>query len=282
MNDLSNSLTQIFCPSCAAQVADHAEHGERLKCPVCGTEFLYEPEKTAESTVADSDSSTQPIRRRSTEEILLDRLKSEPPAKKPITIQSVILIFIAVAGVAFAIYSIASKPDKYAAVTPADTMGMQHRVFMQHVADSLRDEIGKDPANLDLHLQLADAEYDAGKWDDSKKQFEIYLAQKPQDADARVDYSYAIAQANNDLTTALSEIDTALMFQPDHLNALINAGIMTAQTISDTNHATALAKAKYYFERARTVAAKTNPAIAARIDTLIMAIDSTGMKMKMK
>ncbi len=95
-----------------------------------------------------------------------------------------------------------------------------------------------------------------------------------------MDYSYAIAQDNGDLQTALAEIDSALVYQPDHLNALINAGIMTAQTVSDSNHANALARARGYFERARAVAEKTNPAVASRIDTLLHAIDSTGIRMR--
>ncbi len=235
--------------------------------------------------MADSDARATGLdnRRLSTEEILLDRLKNEPPKKKPISIQTIALLFIAVLGIAFGVFQITSRPDTYAPGHEVDTTALlQKHLFFQHIVDSLQTQITQNPSNLDLHLSLADADYDAGLWADSKKEFQIYLAAKPDDADARVDYSYAIAQDNGDLNAAIAEIDTALQYHPDHLNALINAGIMTAQTVTDTNHATALARSKNYFERARAVAEKTNPGIARRIDTLIMEIDSTGLRMRQR
>ena len=84
---------------------------------------------------------------------------------------------------------------------------------------------------------------------------------------------------NGDTRSALLEMDTALRYQPNNLNVLVNAGIMTAQSVNDSNHATALAKAKDYFVRAKAVAEKTNPAIASRIDTLIQEIDNTGQRL---
>ncbi len=285
MNETQNESTAspIYCPSCAASVARSATPGTILRCPVCGTEFKYEPEKTAESSVAESDylSTGATERRLSTEEILLNRLKNEPPEKKAMPIQKIAILFIVVLGIAYGIFQIVSRPDQYAPGHEVDTTAvLQKRMFYQHLIDSLEMQIVQHPANVDLHLSRADVLYDAGEWSDSRKEFVMYLTAKPDDADARVDYSYAIAQDNGDLNAAIAEIDTALKYHPDHLNALINAGIMTAQTVSDTNHATALAKAKDYFVRARNVAEKTKPDIARRIDTLIQAIDSTGLRMR--
>jgi tetratricopeptide (TPR) repeat protein len=273
----------IFCPSCAASVAESAAPGTILRCPICGTEFKYEPEKTDESSVAESDnlSTGASERRLSTEEILLDRLKNEVPEKKPISIRTIAIIFVVVGAIAFGIFQMTSRPDKFLPGHEVDTTAvLQKRLFFQHIIDSLQMQIVQNPSNVGNHLLLADALYDAGEWSESKKEFLVYLAAKPDDADARVDYSYAIAQDNGDLNAAIAEIDTALHYHPDHLNALINAGIMTAQTVADSNHATALAKSKNYFERARAVAEKTNPEIARRIDTLIMEIDSTGLRMR--
>ncbi|HEY3876419.1 MAG TPA: hypothetical protein VGM92_13165 [Candidatus Kapabacteria bacterium] len=284
MIDTANEPTTVFCPSCAALVAERAERGALLRCPICGTEFIYEPDKTAESSVTDADIVPSSLtKRQSTEEILLDRLRNEPPQKKPLHPRSIALVLFVVLAIAFGVYKIASKPNAYAPQEAVDSLAVtQRQSFFEHIVDSLQNEIAKNPSNLDLHLQLADADYDASNWADSKKEFEIYLEQKPKDADARVDYAYAVARASGNLTAAISEIDTALLYQPDHLNALVNAGIMTAQTITDSNHEEALAKAKDYFIRARNVAKKTNPAIAARIDTLIMEIDSTGLRMKLR
>lgn len=255
--------------------------GEMLQCPVCGTEFKYGPSQTPESAITESDRpiSVSTSRRRSTEEILLDRLKQQPPQKKPISWSAFALIFAVVLAVTFGIFHIASKPDKFAPGEIPDTSAqIQKQLFFQHIIDSLRTSMAANPANVQLHLSLADALYDDAQWSESKREFETYLAARPSDADARVDYAYAVAQANGNLNDAISEIDTALMYKPDHLNALINAGIMTAQTVTDTNHATALARARNYFVRAKAVAEKTDPGIAARIDTLIKEIDNTGRK----
>jgi tetratricopeptide (TPR) repeat protein len=273
----------IYCPSCAASVADSAALGTVLRCPVCGTEFKYELEKTAESSIAEGDNlkTGAAQRRLSTDEILLDRLKNEPPGNPPLPISSIVILLAAIIGIAYGVFQITSRPDKYAPGQEIDSTAiLRKRLFYQHIIDSLQMQIVQHPSNIDHHLELADALYDAGEWSESKKEFEIYLAVKPSDADARVDYSYAIAQDNGDLNAAIAEIDTALTYHPDHLNALINAGIMSAQLVTDTNHATALARSKDYFERAKAVAEKTNPGIARRIDTLIMEINSTGLKMR--
>ena len=287
MNETPNekSRTPIFCPSCAASVAASAIPGTILRCPICGTEFKYEPEKTAESSVAESDnlSTGASERRLSTEEILLDRLKNEPPEKKPLPLQKIAILLVVVFAIAFGVFQFTSRPDKFAPGHEVDTTAvLKKKLFFQHIIDSLQMQIVQNPSNIPNHLLLADALYDAGEWSESKKEFEKYLVVKPDDADARVDYSYSIAQDNGDLNAAIAEIDTALQFHPDHLNALINAGIMSAQMVTDTNHATALARSKDYFERAKAVAEKTNPEIARRIDTLIMEIDSTGLRMKMQ
>ncbi len=278
-----NLADPIFCPSCAAKIENAAPPtpGDMLRCPVCGTEFRYEPSQTAEAAIAESDhpNTNEPIRRISTEEILLERLKSEPPQKKPIGWGSLALIFAAVLAVTFGIFRIASKPDKFAPGQQVDTtMLLQKRLFFQHIIDSLHTEMVAHPTDIDLHLSMADALYDGAYWSASMKEFEVYLAARPADADARVDYAYTIAQSNGNINDALDEIDTALTYKPNYLNALVNAGIMTAQTVNATNHATALARARNYFVRAKAVAEKTDPGIASRIDTLIQEIDNTGKR----
>jgi len=277
-----NTAEHIYCPSCAARIESAAASGEMLRCPICGTEFKYEPSQTPESAITEADrpNAATPFRRLSTEEILLERLKQEPPQKKLIPWSKFALLLAVVLAVTFGIFRIASKPDEFAPGQEVDSTALlQKRLFFQHIIDSLHTEMAANPSNVDLHLSLADALYDAAYWSASMREFEIYLAAKPADADARVDYSYAIAQNSGNLNDALDEIDTALRYKPDHLNALINAGIMTAQTVTDSNHATALARARNYFVRAKAVAEKTNPGIAVRIDTLIQEIDNTGQRM---
>jgi tetratricopeptide (TPR) repeat protein len=285
----------IFCPSCAARIDEKVSPDAVIKCPVCGTEFSAAdsdassenmPVDTVQSTT-DSlsktvDTAADP-RRQTTEEILLERLKNDPPQTRPLPWRTLAIVFLAIFGVSIGIYRITARPNVYAPGGEIDSTALlQKRAFFQHIVDSLREEMARNSANTDLHLSLADALYDASDWNGSVREFETYLAAKPDDADARVDFSFAITQATGDINLALSEIDTVLKQKPDHLNALVNGGILAAQSINDTNHVAALARSKDYFQRARAIAVKTNPPMAARIDTLIKEIDKTGARLTSK
>ena len=286
--DHSKHGSAIYCPSCAARVVDSALSGQELRCPVCGTQFEVSTAESSESAIIKSDTTlssnailnTFPLSKRlSTEQILLDRLTKEPPIKKQAPWTVVALIVAVIIGVSFAIFKNTQKPDIYAPGQQVDsTVLLQKQLFFQHIVDSLQQQLVANPQDIHLHLLLADAYYDSGEWALSRKEFLTYLKVRPEDADARVDYAYAIAQGGN-LNAAISEIDTALTYDPDHLNALVNAGILTAQTINDTNHVIQLARARSYFERAKAVAEKTDPKTAAKIDTLQSEINRTGARM---
>jgi tetratricopeptide (TPR) repeat protein len=284
-SDRSEEHHAIYCPSCAARVAEHASSGELLRCPVCGTQFeigAAGEETSAENAIVRSDlsaSTTKPTKRLSTEEILLDRLTKDPPIKKQTPWTVVTLVLAGIIAVSMVIFEQTKKTDQYAPGEEVDSTALlQKQLFYQHIIDSLQQRIAANPQEDSLHLDLADAYYDMKQWTQSQAEFVTYLTKHPSDPNARVDYAYAIAQSG-DVNTAISEIDTALQYDPHHLNALVNAGILTAETINDTNHTDALARAKNYFERAKAVAQKTDPAAAAKIDTLLQAINQTGQKL---
>lgn len=288
MNDItepSRDDTGItYCPSCAARFGEDIAAGQSLRCPLCGTEFISGASvESAESEIVKSDQpQAQEVsrKRQSTEEMLLERLQNEPPLKKPIPFIGLAIIIVAIVAASIGIFKYTAKPDVYAPGHEVDSnMLAQKKIFYQHIIDSLNGVLAANPNDTNLHVSLADAYYDAGRWDQSMSEFQAYLRLKPKDPDARVDYAYAIAQGKDDLNLAISEIDTALIYKPDHLNALINAGILTAQTIGDTNHVTALARSRKYFERAKAIADKTDPKMAGRIDTLLQEINRTGERM---
>ncbi len=288
MNEATGPATNdsriTYCPSCAARFGEDISAGQSLKCPVCGTEFISGASaESAESEIAKSDqplSQAEGKRRQSTEDMLLERLQNEPPLKRPIPVAGVAVILIAILAASIAIFKYTAKPDKFAAGQEIDSNAIaEKRIFLQHIIDSIGTMLKSNPNDTNLHVSLADAYYDAGRWDQSMGEFQTYLRLKPKDPDARVDYAYAIAQGKQDLQLAISEIDTALIFKPDHLNALINAGILSAQAINDTNHMAALARSRKYFERAKAIAAKTDPKMAGRIDTLLQEINRTRERM---
>jgi len=270
--------TGVFCPSCAALVSETANSGDRLKCPVCGTEFSAGARSTTiEETAVTQKDVVTPQRKLSTEEVLLERFRNEPPDKKPVGWPTIASIVAVIAVIVFAIVQMTSRPDVYAPGHPVDSSAIvAKQQFMQHIVDSIQSHLAHAPTDLDARLSLANAYYDAGNWAQSKKEYEAYLSVHPDSANARVDYAYAVAQESGDPAAAVAQIDSALKYDPEHLNALLNGGILSAQMISDGNHAAGLAKARDYFQRARKVAVRKEPRMVGRIDTLLEAINSTG------
>jgi tetratricopeptide (TPR) repeat protein len=193
---------------------------------------------------------------------------------------TIAIVLIAIGAISFGILKYVSKPDVYAPPSAHDTTDMaQKRAVFQPIIDSIKLVLTKNPNDQDAILHLANVEYDAGDWNESVRNYQNYLAIKPRDADARVDYAYAIAQQTGDIEKSLTQIDSALAFDPDHLNALINAGILSAQMMSNGSHSEALKRSKSYFQRAKALALKKDPAMAGRIDTLLMEIDATGKRL---
>jgi tetratricopeptide (TPR) repeat protein len=212
--------------------------------------------------------------------MLLERLKQEPPEHKPLPWMTLAILAIAVGAISFGILKFVSKPDVYASPSAHDTTDMaQKRAVFQPIIDSIKLVLTKNPKDEEATLHLANVEYDAGDWNESVRNYQAYLSMKPRDADARVDYAYAIAQQTGDIEKSLVQIDSALKFDPDHLNALVNAGILSTQMVSNGNHQEALKRSRSYFERAKALALKKDPAMAGRIDTLLMEIDKTGERL---
>ena len=248
--------------------------GVTLRCPVCGTEFVASG-NTVEETRRVTDPSSSQTRRPTTQDVLLERFRNEPPEKKPVSWATATIIIAVVLIIAYAIVRITARPDVYA---PMDSVTAQKLQFFQPIIDSLTANIATNPTDAQAHLHLADAYYDIGSWLQSEKEFETYLAIHPDSVDARVDYAYTIAQASGDLDLSLREIDTGLIYNPNHINALLNGGILAAQMMKNGSHEEGLAKARDYFERARNVAQHSDTALVGRIDKLIESINQTGSR----
>jgi ribosomal protein L37E len=82
-----------------------------------------------------------------------------------------------------------------------------------------------NPDDLESTLHLAHLQQDAGLYEKAIANYKKYLASDPESADNRVDM--AICYYNlGDNTTAISEMETALKYQPKHQIAHLNLGIV--------------------------------------------------------
>lgn len=267
----------LYCPSCAAKLPADILSTPDPECPVCGTKLTGADQPLEKAAMAPAT----PQKRRSTEDLLLERLKQDadqPPAKK-LPVMFFVLMIAVLAVAAYGIYHATKKPEQFAA--PKDESGLtpEHRAMVEHAADSLNGVLSHDPTNIEAHIALANVYYDGMNWAKAAPHYEAYLTVHPDDPAARVDYAYVLGQIHpDDLNLALAQIDSALKYKPDFLNALYNGGILAVQ-ITGTSHAQSLQRARSYFARAKAVADTSAPVMAQQIDTLIMEIDRTGARM---
>lgn len=216
-----------------------------------------------------------------TEDIILGRLQNEPEIKKqtPLAFQLGLTAFILALGVV--LYFVFQKPDKFAPKTAstdnphaaqADSSELfSKRLRLQPMMDSLETIVKANPDDHHTLLSLANVYYDAEMWDKAEPLYTKYLAKEPQDVDARVDYAFVIAQTTGDFKRAIAEIEKGLKYEPDHVYALFNAGILSLRQTTGDKH-TSIAAAKEYFLRAKQSALVKDPKMAEQIDQILEEI----------
>ena len=232
----------------------------------------------------EQNSSANEIKPASTrvEDILLERLKNEPEVAPQLAVPLLISILVGVIAIGALIYFISQKPEKFAEDPHAkqeqqsvvDSSQMySKRMKLQPMVDSLRGVIAIDPNNDETHLMLANVYYESEFWDKAKPEYESHLKKHPEDVDARVDYAFTIAQLTGDFKAAVVEINKGLKYDPEHLNALFNAGILSVRANLD-NKQKAISEAKVYFHRALIAAKKQgNDKMAEQIQEILTKIE---------
>ena len=226
-----------------------------------------------------SSSEIQPSTR--IEDILLERLKNEPEVAPQIGKPILFAILIIVLALGTVIYFVSRNPEKFAenphqekskqAVADSSEIYAK-RMKLAPILDSLLGVITANPDNYDAHLMLANVYYEDELWEKAKPEYEIFLAKNPDDVDARVDYGLVIAQTTGDFQAAVDEIKKALKKDPEHVNALFNAGIMTIQANLD-NKKKGISEALPYFTRALASAKKQhNDKMAEQIEKIMKAV----------
>jgi tetratricopeptide (TPR) repeat protein len=102
---------------------------------------------------------------------------------------------------------------------------------LNEIAD-LESKVNVNPDDLESTLHLAHLLQDSRLFEKAIPNYKKYLEKNPKDADARVDMGICFYNLG-DNTTAISEMETALKYQPKHQIAHLNLGIvnLTAKNI---------------------------------------------------
>ncbi len=201
------------------------------------------------------------------EDILLERLKNQPPIKPQLSFLFVAVIMLLVIGLGVLIYFITKHPETFAekknphasqnqeaaAQAQQDSIEtMTRRAKFAPYLDSLKKAIEAEPHNAETRLHYANALYESSLWDEAKTEYETYLKTTPRATDARVDYAFVLTQTTHDFPGAVAELEKVLAIEPKHIKALFNAGLLSIQAFEDKKEA--ITKATSYFRRARIAA----------------------------
>lgn len=91
--------------------------------------------------------------------------------------------------------------------------------------NELEDQVKANPKDINLVLQLAHAQNDAGFYDKAIKNYLEYLKSNPSDADARIDMGVCYYSLK-DYKNAITEMKEALKYKPNHQIGHLNLGIV--------------------------------------------------------
>lgn len=217
------------------------------------------------------------------EDVLLERLRSEPDIKPQIPLSRLIAIIGAIAGAAAILFFVFRTPDTFAPAEPVEQQNphtaqidsselRSKRLRYAGLIDSLEALHAAEPDNSKASMYLANAYYDVEFWDKAISLYEVYLKKHPEEVDVRVDYAYSIAQQNGDFKRAVQELEKALSYKPNHVNALFNAGILSLRA-NMSNKELAVKTARKYFFRAQKAAEGVNPQMSEQIKKVLAEID---------
>jgi len=243
-----------FCPNCGSQInsgitlsdkmTGNAEEiivckncgeenpVENSECFSCGISLLGNKNKKQNRTGQDDKKNhRERINRKNTsaeskivsEEKVLDN-------KKILVISSAIVVIFIFALIISGVFDSEVKTN-ITQINEQSTGSGVNLANLDEISD-LESKVNANPDDLESTLHLAHLLQDSGLLEKAIANYKKYLVKYPENADARVDM--AICYYNlGDNTTAISEMETAIKYQPKHQIAHLNLGIvnLTARNI---------------------------------------------------
>ena len=91
--------------------------------------------------------------------------------------------------------------------------------------NDLESKVKQNPEDYTSLLQLAHLKNDSGLFEAAIQNYKTYLGHNPKDADARVDMGVCYFNLK-DFSNAITEMETALKYVPDHQIAHLNLGVV--------------------------------------------------------
>jgi tetratricopeptide (TPR) repeat protein/predicted RNA-binding Zn-ribbon protein involved in translation (DUF1610 family) len=209
-----NTEEIIVCKNCGEENST-----ENSDCYSCGIPLSGNKTKQKDSVKQTSKKNDRkPINDQAklNEEKVLDN-------KKILIISSAIIIVFILALITSGVFDSGVKTNVTKMSNQTSSSGV-NLANMEEI-NKLETAVTANPDDLESTLHLAHLQQDAGLYEKAINNYKKYLTRNPENADNRVDM--AICYYNlGDNTTAISEMETALKYQPKHQIAHLNLGIV--------------------------------------------------------
>jgi tetratricopeptide (TPR) repeat protein len=143
--------------------------------------------------------------------------------KKILIISSAIVVVFIFALVASGVFD-SGVQENVSQISNQSTNSSVNLANLEEITQ-LENKVSADPDDLESTLHLAHLQQDAGLSEKAIVNYNKYLTKFPENADARVDMAICFYNLS-DYTTAISEMETAIKYQPKHQIAYLNLGIV--------------------------------------------------------
>jgi tetratricopeptide (TPR) repeat protein len=154
-------------------------------------------------------------------------------------------IVVGVAGIFFGVlvgWIIGSQQDRAGTTAPAPTAQAapaapsQAPVFDESRASALKVTAERNPADVEIRVQLGNLYFDGERYDEATRWYEAALKIDPKNVNASTDLGIAYYYSNQP-DRALAQFERSLAIDPRHSKTLLNVGIVRAFGKSDLDGA---------------------------------------------
>lgn len=240
------STGKIVCPSCGVTNA-----AGNILCVGCGTN-LATAASMVQSRTASKKKSDGPVR---------DGGKKRLPKKPQESWKTLSIAGVLVVALILGIGVFRNSPKEVSPQNQSLTITPDAGVSptLMNDIDALQKNVDANPKDAESLIRLANALHDAKFLPRAIEMYKKYLLLKPADPDARVDMAICFFESG-DSPTALTEMHTALKYDPKHQMATFNIGIVN---LNQGN----LKESNEWFKK--TVALDPNTQVAQRAQQIL-------------
>jgi Flp pilus assembly protein TadD len=217
---VETSVDARTCGKCGSEVVAGASF-----CNTCGANLQGGQKQQGQSS------------RQSTKQDRSKGQKKREPESSPLVSWKIIFGFLGILAVLVAVLELFPKREQAPVETQTASPQMPAaNIQLAGQITELEKQVAANPSDMQLLLKLANMSHDGRFFDKAITSYKRYLEKNVKDANARVDLGICYFE-NGDSESAQKQMMTALKYDPKHLQAHFNLGIVNlkARRIQEAN-----------------------------------------------